>query len=325
MAHIEAVLVQSDGALQRGGLELLEQWRADSGSHIWIDLHGVPDEQEYPVMAAFGLHDLAIRDARRQRHPPKLELFEDHLFILLSELGDHGPELDFNAIQLALFAGPRFLLTRHDLHSASTGHWLLAAELTAVLRSGGIRLALEIAITAARRYVDMLLDFERRLTELEDQIQDRPDDQAMRDLTQYRTRLRKLRRLFNYHARAFESLRAAKTDFFNAGARENRHLVLDVYEKYERLLSLSTLYYELAGDLVDGYISLTNHALNNTMRVLTAITAIFVPLSFLAGVYGMNFEYMPELEWKGAYFVVLGIMGITIATLLVLFRKYRWL
>jgi magnesium transporter len=131
--------------------------------------------------------------------------------------------------------------------------------------------------------------------------------------------------MFNYHARAFESLRSVKADFFNATARENRHLVIDVYEKYERLLSLSTLYYELAGDLVDGYISLTNHALNNTMRVLTAITAIFVPLSFLAGVYGMNFEYMPELQWKGAYFVVLGIMGTVILVLLALFKKYRWL
>lgn len=325
MATVQGVLIDSSGTVQRGGAELVEQWKADEGSHIWVDLHGLAPQQEDPLMSTFGLHHLVIQDARRLRHPPKIEIFDDHLFILLSELVKEGPELDFEVSQLALFAGPRFLLTRHNAESASIAHWQQAEELPALLKNGGIKLALEMSITAARRYVEMLLEFEPHLTDLEDQLQDKPDDQAMRALTQYRTRLRKLRRMFNYHARAFESLRSVKADFFNATSHENRHLVIDVYEKYERLLSLSTLYYELAGDLVDGYISLTNHALNNTMRVLTAITAIFVPLSFLAGVYGMNFDYMPELNWRWGYFMLLGVMGTVIVVLLVLFKKYRWL
>lgn len=325
MADIDVVLIESGGELRRGGIELIDRWRADSGSCIWVDVRGGAIAADDPLMTTFGLHELALRDAHRQRHPPKLEVFEDHLFLLLSELDGHETTLDFEVVQLAMFAGRRFLVTRHDTASTSIDYWRKAPELAVTLRSGAIRLALEISITAARRYVDMLLEFEPRLSELEDELQDKPDDRGMRDLTQYRTRLRKLRRLFDYHAGAFEDLRTVKMDFFNASSKENRHLVMDVFEKYERLLSLSTLYYELAGDLVDGYISLTNHALNNTMRVLTAITAIFVPLSFLAGVYGMNFEYMPELAWKGAYFVVLGIMGGIIVAMLALFRKYRWL
>ena len=325
MNSVEAILVSSGGALERGGVELLEKWRADPASRIWVNLHGVSEQDEAPVFETFGLHTLAIRDARRERHPPKVELFENHLFILLSELDAPDTDLDFSVVQLALFAGQRFLLTRHDAPSVSVRHWLLVNDMPAVLRAGGIHLALEIATTAARRFVDMLLEFEPRLSELEDEIQDRPDDGTMAELTQYRTRLRKLRRLFKYEAQIFESLRSVKTEYFNAGSHEYRHLVVDVYEKYERLLSLSTLYYELAGDLVDGYISLTNHALNNTMRVLTAITAIFVPLSFVAGLYGMNFDYMPELGWRWAYFVVLGFMAAVIVTLLVLFRKRRWL
>lgn len=325
MKEVEAVLVRSDGVLERGGTELLEAWRTDPHSHIWVNLHSVPEQEEVPVFAAFGTHTLAIRDARRERHPPKVELFENHIFVLISELGGHETDLDFTAVQLAMFAGPRFLLTRHDAPSVSVDYWLKSNELPSVLLSGGIHLAFEIANTAARRFVDMLLDFEPRLSELEDEIQDRPDDGTMAELTQYRTRLRKLRRLFKYEAQIFETLRSVKTDYFNAGSHEYRHQLLDVYEKYERLLSLSTLYYELAGDLVDGYISLTNHALNNTMRLLTAITAIFVPLSFVAGLYGMNFHYMPELSWRWGYFVVLGCMAMVIVVLLVLFRKKRWL
>ena len=83
------------------------------------------------------------------------------------------------------------------------------------------------------------------------------------------------------------------------------------------------------GDLgsvdADGYISLASHRLNNIMKVLTIITAIFVPLSFLAGIYGMNFEHMPELKSQGGYFVLLGVMLAIAATLLLAFRKRRWI
>lgn len=99
----------------------------------------------------------------------------------------------------------------------------------------------------------------------------------------------------------------------------------DVYEQQDRLDSLCTLYYQLASDLIEGYISVSSHRLNQIMRVLTIITAIFVPLSFLAGVYGMNFDHMPELHSRRGYITLLGIMGFTATVLLLTFRRKRWL
>ena len=81
----------------------------------------------------------------------------------------------------------------------------------------------------------------------------------------------------------------------------------------------------MCGDLVEGYISLSSHRLNNTMKVLTIITAIFVPLSFLAGLYGMNFDNMPELHFRYGYFVVLGLMALVATAMITLFRRIRWL
>jgi len=190
---------------------------------------------------------------------------------------------------------------------------------------GGIHLALALATTAARRYLDLMASFEPTLSELEDGLQEHPDDQKMRELTGYRTRLRKWRRVFSYLAGIFEALRDVDEPVFNADSDEYRHQVIDVYEKYERLLSLTTMYYEVAGDLVDGYISLTSHELNSTMRILTVLTAIFVPLGFLAGVYGMNFENMPELHTRGGYFILLGVMATIAATLLIVFKIKKWL
>ena len=98
----------------------------------------------------------------------------------------------------------------------------------------------------------------------------------------------------------------------------------DLHERFERLQSLSRMYYEICGDLVDGYLSISSHKLNNTMRVLTLITAIFVPLSFLAGIYGMNFEVIPELHHPDGYFILLGVMACIALGLIGLFKWKRW-
>ena len=98
-----------------------------------------------------------------------------------------------------------------------------------------------------------------------------------------------------------------------------------MYEHQERAGSLASLYYELASDLIDSYISIASHRLNQIMKVLTIITAIFVPLGFLAGIYGMNFENMPELHSRSGYFILLSVMAGIAVTLLAIFRKIRWL
>lgn len=322
---LTAFLVDRTGELSRGGGELIERWRNEPDSHIWVDLDSMETDEEDSVMAVFNLHPLAIADARRLRHPPKLEVFDDHLFILLRGLDADSRSLEFGTLQLGLFAGQRFLLSRRIQKSVSVNHWRESPDLAKVLARGGIYLAMEISATAARRYLDVLLEFEPRLTELEDELLESTAETAMMELTGFRTRLRKLRRIFSYHTRLFENLKEVETDFFNACAGDYQHLTIDVYEKYERLHSLCTMHYELAGDLVEGYISLTNHALNNTMRLLTVLTAIFVPLTFLAGIYGMNFEFMPELDWRWGYFTLLGIMAVVTVVLILVFRRIRWL
>jgi len=101
--------------------------------------------------------------------------------------------------------------------------------------------------------------------------------------------------------------------------------VNDLHDRFERLHSLVQMHYEICGDLIDGYLSITSHQLNATMRVLTIITAVFVPLGFLAGLYGMNFEFMPELKFHYGYYGLLGIMGIVAGGLLTFFRMKRWI
>jgi magnesium transporter len=149
-----------------------------------------------------------------------------------------------------------------------------------------------------------------------------PDDTILAELLGYKTELKKFRRVFLYHEQMFRELRSRS---FPALGADIAHQVTDVYEQQERAGSLAGLYYEMASDMADGYISVASHHLNQIMKILTVVMSIFIPLSFLAGIYGMNFEYMPELHSRSGYFILLGVMGAIALLLISLFRRKRWL
>ncbi len=131
-----------------------------------------------------------------------------------------------------------------------------------------------------------------------------------------------MRRIFTYHEQMLAQLKSNPAPYYN---RDQTHELNDIHEQLERGMSLAGLYHEIASDLIDGYLALASHRLNKVMQVLTIITVIFVPLSFLAGIYGMNFEYIPELKFEYGYFMLLGFMFSIICVQLYLFRKRKWL
>jgi magnesium transporter len=313
-----------DGRLAVGGSELIERWKSDEHTLIWLDLGDEPPEAAGRLLREeFGLHPLAISDALRERHPPKLEHFEDYTFLLLRGLSAESKDTDFSTIQLALFVGRRFLVTRHSAASPSTDQlWREAQENPGCFTAGPAVLALRLCRIMVDRYLGILLALEPRLEELEDEILSSPRDELLGELAGYKSNLKKLRRIFAYHQQVFSTLRNSVSPFFGANIV---HELNDVFEHQERAVSLSGLYYELAVDLVESYISLASHHLNQIMKVLTIVTAIFVPLSFLVGLYGMNFENIPELHAKSGYFILLGVMAGLAVALLALFRKKRWL
>jgi magnesium transporter len=296
-----------------------------SGALLWVDLSGEPAERETQLMCeVFGLHELAVQDAQRARHPPKIERFDNNLFVILKGLDAHSETTDFDTIQIALFAASDFLLTRHDEHSLSVDRlWTHLLEHPALARAGALALVLRIARYVVDRYVGVLHRLEVRLDALEDETLSEPRDDLLFELARYRAQLTRLRRVLAYHSQVF-GMGRADLDVDCAG-RKLKHEVTDVIEQLERASNLATLYYDLCADLMSSYISLASHRLNGIMKVLTIITAIFVPLSFVAGVYGMNFEHMPELHSRYGYYFVLALMLALAATLLVAFRKRRWL
>ena len=308
-----------------GGKELLGTWQQNQDTCIWLDSSAEPgDEEKRFLQEGFGLHPMAIDDAQRTRHPPKLESFDNSTFIMLKPLSaSASEELHFSTKQLAIFIGERFLVTRCSGESPSIeALFQKAASDAGQFDRGPAALALRLCRMTVDRYLKMLLGLEPRLAMLEEEIMQHPDDSILAEMLNYKTELKKFRRVFLYHQQIFGELKSGGFPAFDTG---REHEIIDVYEQLERASSLASLYYELATDLADGYISVTSHRLNQIMKILTVVMAIFVPLSFLAGIYGMNFENMPELHSESGYYILLGLMFSIVVILLSLFYRKKWL
>lgn len=311
------------GESQQGGLELISTWESSGSSFIWVDIEDEKLAVEEQLFDEFGIHALAVQDALRPRHPPKLERFDDFLFILLRGLDADTSGIGFGIIQLAVFVGERFLLTRHAKASVSA-NWLFD-ELhrdPSMMSEGPGSLAIHLSNRLARRYVEILLELEPRLDEIEEQMFRHPDDKLLSELTGYKSQLRKLTRIATYHEQIAVKLRDNPDPLIGDNLS---HEIVDLYEQIERTKSLANLHYQITNDLTDGYLGISSHQLNRVMQILTIITVIFVPLTFLAGIYGMNFENMPELSTRSGYFVVVAVMAIIAVLQLVYFRRKRWI
>jgi len=313
----------AQGTLRQGGTELIDVWEGASSSAIWVVLDNEPHEAEAELLSRrFGIHGLAIADALRERHPPKIEPFKDNTFILLKGLDAESKSLDFGTIQLSLFVGTRFLVTRSSGHSVST-----EAVRTRMV-SGEIppdtppaALALRLCRTVADRFMPLLMSVETRLEEMEAEMLERPSDDLLAELVRQKSDLKQMLRILQYHAQVFSAARAQTP----VQLQNLDHELTDVQEQLDRHLSLARLYYELTDDLMDGYLSLSAHRLNQIMQTLTIVTVVFVPITFMAGIYGMNFEFMPELAYPAAYFILLGAMLAVVTAILALFHQRGWL
>lgn len=304
--------------------EAFDPRQSDQWSVVWIDMFGEETDEHRQFMAEkLKLPRLAIDDALHQRHPPKFEFLDDDWhFLLLRGFDARSTSVKFGTIQLPMFWRGKLLVTRHAKPSASITEVEQALvdgsqkppEATGALLYSVVRRLLD-------RYLPILLRLEARLDEIEDILLDRPDDRLLSELMEYRSQLQRLRRISGYHEKCFTSL--IGHDPAQHGLR--RAQLTDLMEHAERLNSLATLHAEISSNLIDGYLSVSAHRLNNVMRVLTVVTVLFVPLTFIAGIYGMNFDFMPELHGRYSYFIVVGVMLTVAIGLLAVFRRKGWI
>ena len=311
----------TDGRGVQGDMLSFETWKNSQVGNLCVFAGEGDTELLKAILGDLKVHHLAIQDVLRDRHPPKYEIFSECMIFLMRVLPHEGKGVLFHPVHLSLVLGKNWLVCRYQHSCISVDTVLASLSLKKELPSVGF-LAWEIMETVASHYLEWLIYLEARIARLEDMLLKLSDDRILADIISLKTGLRKHRRNFLYLERV-------------AGQVKDKGIGLDIlphspecndlYEKWERVYSMSAMFYEQLGDMVDGYISQSSYKLNVTMRVLTVITALFIPLSFVAAVYGMNFEYMPELDYQWSYFILLGAMLLVGIGMIWWFRKIKWL
>lgn len=315
---------RTSGNAQPGGEELLDQIGDNENAWVWVDISGSPSgEKDRILRELFEIPQLAIQDANRSRHPPKLEHIGDNEFLMLRDIVEVDGDEQAVVKQLSFFIGLNFMITVHAEDSPSVEKaWADAQTSKELAARGPAHLTYRLTRNIVDAYTPIVLGHEEALAEIEDAIFSRSDDATVEELSGLNRILRRMRRNLVYQAKVVDQLRQHNADSI---LPFDEHELNDIYENMDRLATLCQLNQELAVDLLNTHLSVVSHRLNVVMRVLTVATIVFLPLGLLAGIYGMNFQVMPELSWEYGYFVVLGLMIALVVTLISFFRRKNWL
>jgi magnesium transporter len=268
----------------------------------WVDFN-IPTQDEAMVLDThFHFHPLAIEDCYQLLQRPKLDHYESvHFFIL------HA----VNAITLAaeemdMFWGDNFIVTFHLASSKEIEDaWDRMLENKSSREKGHVYAAYSVMDKLVDEYFPSIHQIEDKLNEIEMKGKTASVHLLMNEIFEIRSKLLKLRRTIIPMRDLF--YRVINTDKIT-GIKDQLFYFTDIYDHLLKLSEVIESNREITADMRDSYISLNSNRMNNIMKTLTVITTIFMPLTFIAGVYGMNFKYMPELTWHWGYFAVMLLM-----------------
>ena len=294
----------------------------------WLNVHGLNDiELVKTISNFFNIDDFILADILNTNRRTKVEELQDVLFFNIKSLLPVGDSDNISAEQISFLIKDGVLISFQEKRS---DFFALIRERvrthTGVIRSKKSDFLLYVLLDAIMENFYITIDNEEdKIEELLDLIKNNTDTIVLEKIEQHREN-------FNFIKRAIIPLRDSLYDIkcmkedtvFNVIENENFNFFARLYQKSLELLEQIESDMGTLHSASDFYFSAQNHKMNEIMKTLTVVSAIFIPLTFIAGVYGMNFKYMPELENQNGYYTVIGVMGLLVIALLYYFKRRRW-
>lgn len=299
----------------------------DGSASLWVDLLAPTEEECQEILTQiFQFHPLAVEDTVQSLLIPKLDDYRRYLFLVIHAIQPGQTPLELSSSEVDIFLGANFLVTVHDQPLGSVEHFWEDASLheTEGLSRGVSMLLYDLLSMQVDRLGRVLDNFERELEDLSAEIlvgRHFSNQRLAHLLTANNSALR-LNRMLRPQRDVMQKLATSEYSPIPFSARL---YFGDIYDHLARMTGLVESMREMVRNTVDIHMALANNRMNEIIKVLTIISTIFMPLSFLAAVYGMNFEYMPELGWAWAYPLIWLIFVGVAFSLLRLFRKRGWL
>jgi magnesium transporter len=291
----------------------------------WMDIQGLGSETVLKqVGEIFNLHPLLLEDVVNVPQRPKLEDYNNQLLVISQMVRLKEDESGFDTEQVSFVLGKRYLLSFQEEELQDCFEIVRDRIRTSqgrVRKSGADYLTYLLLDTIIDGYFPVVEHYEDRIEALEDVIISNPDRDTMQEIYDVRRELLALRRLIWPMRNVLHLL---MRDHHGIVSDEVQIYFRDSYDHVIQILEIIEAYRELAASLMDVYMSTMGNKLNEIMKFLTVISTIFIPLTFIVGVYGMNFENMPELKGEWSYFMVWLVMLAVAGGLIFYFWRKGW-
>jgi magnesium transporter len=296
----------------------------DTPQISWINIDGLHDTELLKKIGEhYGLHPLVLEDIVHTHQRPKLEDFDKYMYVVMRMIDYNVDTHEITSEQLSLILGENYVLTFQERPGDVFNPVRQRLQKSARLRlSRCDYLAYALLDAVVDRHFVILEAFGEDVEDLEDGLLDNPSTKLLekthalkRELIVLRKAVWPLREVVSGLERSESSLIGKETKLFLRDLYDHTIQVIDGVESYR----------DMTSGLQDLYLSSVSNKMNEVMKVLTIIATVFIPLGFMAGVFGMNFEFMPELKWKWSYPLFWVAAGAVAGTMITYFRKKDWL
>lgn len=292
---------------------------------VWISIRGLHQVAVIRELGNYlGLHPLLQEDLLNTAKRPKAETREGRVFIIMKSLSLNQDDGELQEEQVSIILGKNFVISLEeepeDLFEPIRER--IRSSTGIIRKSGADYLAYSLLDILVDQYFVVLETLGGHLQNMEDELVFTQDKEAIQDIQRKKKQMLLLRRSTWPLREIISYLEKEETGLVRP---ETVIYLRDVYEHTVEVVETIEIYRETLSGMLDIYLSSVNNRMNEVMKILTIIATIFIPLTFITGVYGMNFQYMPELYWRWSYPIVLAAMATVSAGMLFYFRKKKWL
>ena len=304
----------------------------DTESVSWVDVQGLGSKDILQRLGqTFDLHPLILEDIVNMVERPKIEDYEEQLVIIAHMVVPNHNNGSFYSEQVSLVLGKYYVLTVQEEpeHDCFDGVRMRINKNKGIIRrQGSDYLAYSLLDAIIDGFFPVLELYGERIDDLEEEVIVNPSQQTLQKIYQIRRELLQLRRAIWPQRDAINSLIRDGSELISDDVRI---YLRDCYDHAVQVMDIVETYRELVAGLMDVYLSAISNKMNEIMKMLTVVSSIFIPLTFIAGVYGMNFNTeksphnMPELNWYWGYPLCLGVMALVAISLLYFFWRRGWL
>lgn len=297
---------------------------AEKDCVFWVDIENATEFESDSLVEIFNFHPLAVEDCVTDISQPKMDDYEEYLFLVLHSLSIKPDTVELEITELDIFLGKNYVVTfhRNPVRSVQKVREMAAKKPDVYLGHGTDLLVHNILDNLVDNYMPVIDCYDDRIDQMEEEIFKNPSPDYLSTVMHLKRDIFNLRRVVAPQRDTINYITRTPTPFIKP---KNMIYFRDVYDHLFRVYGIIEGFHEVLAGILQAYFSYSSHRLNEIMKRMTVLATLTMPSIIIASIYGMNFSHMPELGWKYGYLMSIGLMGATSVVMLIWMKFKKWI